>query len=50
MGVLGMMHRGRHEHPGFVGAAHLEESKCIECGQCAVVCPTGGGWVSGEMV
>ena len=38
MNVLGMEGRGRERHPGVITHA-LAPSKCISCGQCAVVCP-----------
>lgn len=40
MNVLGMMERGRREHPGFLAGEHMAETACITCGQCSVVCPT----------
>lgn len=43
MNVLGMQGRGRERHPGVITSA-LAPSKCISCGQCAVVCPVRQGW------
>ena len=44
MNVLGMQGRGRERHPGVITSA-LAPSKCISCGQCAVICPVGEtGW------
>lgn len=42
MNVLGMQGRGRERQPGVITHA-LAPSKCISCGQCAVVCPVRGG-------
>jgi NADH-quinone oxidoreductase subunit G len=38
--VLGMAGRSRERHPSVLTEA-LDLSKCISCGQCAVVCPVG---------
>lgn len=38
--ALGMMERGRSSHPGWMDVP-LNWTTCIECGQCAAVCPTG---------
>lgn len=44
MNVLGMQGRGRERHPGVITSA-LAPSKCIACGQCAVICPVSEtGW------
>jgi NADH-quinone oxidoreductase subunit G len=40
MNVLGMAGRSRERHPSVLTEA-LDLSKCISCGQCAVVCPVG---------
>lgn len=40
VGVLGMVDRGRHRHPGKLSDTPLDFTKCIECGQCSSVCPT----------
>lgn len=37
--ALGMMQRGRLRHPGWMDVP-LNWTTCIECGQCAAVCPT----------
>lgn len=37
--ALGMMERGRMRHPGWMDVP-LNWTTCIECGQCAAVCPT----------
>ena len=38
--MLGMAGRSRERHPAVLTEA-LDLSKCISCGQCAVVCPVG---------
>ena len=38
--MLGMAGRSRERHPSVLTEA-LDLSKCISCGQCAVVCPVG---------
>ncbi|EFN55045.1 hypothetical protein CHLNCDRAFT_24040 [Chlorella variabilis] len=40
MDVLGMKGRSRERHPAVLTEA-MDLSKCISCGQCAVMCPVG---------
>jgi NADH-quinone oxidoreductase subunit G len=41
MNVLGFANRGAHEVPATSGEAPLNMTQCIECGQCASICPVG---------
>lgn len=41
VGVIGANERGFDTHIGCAFEAKLNESPCISCGQCIVVCPTG---------
>ncbi len=43
--ALGMVERGRMRRPGKIDDAPLAWTKCIECGQCALFCPTGNSVV-----
>lgn len=41
VGVIGANERGFDTHIGCAFEANLNDSPCISCGQCIVVCPTG---------
>lgn len=41
VGVIGANERGFDTHIGCAFEAKLNDSPCISCGQCIVVCPTG---------
>lgn len=40
-GAIGFVGRGDEERVSTVQGLPLDLTKCIECGQCAAICPTG---------
>lgn len=48
MGVLGFAYRGSRIKVTPAFEASLSESECVNCGQCAAVCPTGAIVVKNE--
>ena len=36
-----MVGRGSDEHISTFNDLWLDDTKCIQCGQCALICPTG---------
>lgn len=41
IGVIGVNDRGFNTHIGSAFEADLNETACVSCGQCIIVCPTG---------
>jgi len=40
-GAIGMIGRGIDEHISTLNNLWLDDTKCIQCGQCTLICPTG---------
>eukprot|EP00127_Corallochytrium_limacisporum_P000089 Clim_evm28s3 gene=Clim_evmTU28s3 len=41
MNILGMVNRGGNEIVGTFGDLPIDQTRCINCGQCSAVCPVG---------